>query len=88
MAVNYLKSAKDDIKKPKKKGDKTTQTQYGTYSGNVDDNGKTISNPTETQAITTMAKYMKNNNPESNVYRPNFSHLGVAYDRKKKQSNA
>ncbi len=74
--------------KKKPKNDTPTTTQYGKYSGNVDESGKTISNPTESQAITTMAKYMKNNKPESNVYRPEFSHLGLAYDRKKKQNGA
>ncbi len=72
----------------KKKDDKPTTTQYNKYSGNVDEDGKTISNPTESQAITTMAKYMKNNKPESNVYRSEFSHLGLVYDRKKKPNGA
>ncbi len=86
--ANYLVAAKDGGGKKKVKDGKATKTQYKIYSGNVDEEGKTIENPTETQAITTMAKYMKKNNPESNVYRPNFSHLGVAYDRKKKSKIA
>ncbi len=79
---------KKDSGGKKKKDSKPTTTQYGLYSGNVTDDGKTIANPTETQAAETMVKYMKNNKPESNVYRPAFSHLGLTYDRKKKQDNA
>ena len=79
-------------KKVKVKG-KRLASQYGTYSGIVDENGKTNRTPTEGEAITNMANYMKNNMPPaadnpSNVYRPQFSHIGMVYDRKKKQDNA
>ncbi len=91
--INQLVAAKDDGKKRKAKKDAALTTQYGTYSGIVDQKGKTIRNPTETQAITNMVGYMKNNRPPeaegaSNVYRPNFSHTGIVYDRKKPQTNA
>lgn len=86
--------SEDGGKKPKVrvKG-KNLSTQYGMYSGNVDENGKTNDNPTEGEAMGTMVDYMKNNRPEadsrggSNVYRPQFSHITMAYDRKKKQDN-
>ncbi len=78
---------KDDGKKPKPKGDKNLPTQYGKYSGIVKD-GKSIDNPKESEAISTMASYMRKNNPESNVYRPEFSHTGIVYDKNKKQKDA
>lgn len=80
-------------KKVKLKVGKKLDTQYGIYSGIVDDKGKTNREPTETEAIVNMANYMKNNNPPestnpSNVYRQKFSHIGVVYNRKKKQDTA
>jgi len=75
-----------------KKGGKKLDTQYGTYSGIVTEKGAK-DNPTEEETISNMASYMKNNqmpasdNP-SNVYRPQFQHIGVNYNRKKKQDNA
>jgi hypothetical protein len=91
MAVNLSDVMSDPSKKKKSK--KGLPTQYGTYSGIVNEKGKTIRNPTETQSITNMVGYMKNNRPPeaegaSNVYRPKFSHVGLNYDRKKKQSDA
>lgn len=79
-------------KKVKLKDDKPLATQYGLYSGIVTEKGSK-SNPTTTEAITNMVNYMKNNRPPqadnpSNVYRPQFSHLTIAYDKNKKQSNA
>ena len=79
-------------KKVKLKDDKETRSQYGMYSGIVDENGKTNRNPKESEAISNMVNYMKNNNPPesdnpSNVYRPKFSHLTLAY-KKKNQTNA
>lgn len=99
MPKNYLVSAKKDggdepSKSPKKKKDKSSlKTQYGIYSGIVDENGKTKTDPSESEAISNMAGYMKNNMPPqadnpSNVYRPKFSHLTMAYNRKKKQNTA
>jgi hypothetical protein len=72
---------------------KNINTQYNKYSGIVNDEGKTVDNPTELEAVKTMAKYMKKNQSDqssnpSNVYRPEFSHLGVSYNRKKKESVA
>ena len=48
---------------------------------------------TEKESIVNMVNYMKNNNPPestnpSNVYRPQFSHISMAYNRKKKQNTA
>lgn len=55
---------------------------YGIYSGIIDETGKAIDNPTESQAIHTMVEYMKNNwKGISNVYRPQFMHVGVNYDK-------
>jgi len=78
-------------KKVKIKG-KALPTQYGMYSGIVNEKGAK-DNPTEGEAISNMVDYMKNNNMPasdnpSNVYRPKFSHIGVNYNRKKKQDNA
>ena len=70
-----------------KKGKKKIENQYGIYSGIVNKEGKTKKNPTVNEAVSNMADYMKNNSPESNVYRPEFQHIGVAYDRKKKQKD-
>lgn len=69
--------------KPKKDSKKKIPTTYGKYSGIVDDDGKTVDNPTVKQAMSTMLKYMKNNTPESNVYRPEYIHTSVLYNRKK-----
>lgn len=81
-------------KKVKIKG-KNLDTQYGMYSGIVTEKG-TKNNPTEGEAIQNMVDYMKNNRNEqsthpdgpSNIYRPQFSHIGMNYNRKKKQTNA
>lgn len=69
---------------PKKK---KIKNQYGKYSGVIDDNGKPVDNPTSMQAMKTMANYMKNNKSDqsdnpSNVYRPEFSHTSVLYNKK------
>ncbi len=79
-------------KKLRVKGDKETTTQYGMYTGIVGDKGAQ-DNPKESEAISNMVNYMKNNNPPesdspSNVYRPKFTHMTVNYDRKKKMANA
>lgn len=84
--------------KPKKKiklkgGDKeVTKPLYGIYSGIVDEKGSK-DKVSEKESILNMLDYMKNNNPPesdkpSNVYRPQFSHLTLAYDKKKKQNKA
>ena len=78
-------------KKVKIKDDKETRSQYGMYSGIVDEKGSK-DNPKESEAISNMVNYMKNNNPPesdnpSNVYRPKFSHITMAY-KKKNQTNA
>lgn len=86
----------DDKPKSKKlrvKPGKNIKTQYSTYSGIVNDEGKSVDNPTEVEAVTTMAKYMRKNQSDqssspSNVYRTKFSHLGLNYDRKKKEDKA
>lgn len=79
-----------DDGKPSKK--KKGNSQYGLYSGIIGDNGKVNDNPTEKESIINMVNYMKNNNPPesdspSNVYRPQFSHITMAY-KKKKQTTA
>ena len=77
MAVSRLSlmAMKNGDGKPKKiKNDKETNTQYGIYSGIVNKEGKTVDKPKESEAISNMADYMKNNTPESNVYRSKFSH--------------
>lgn len=93
MAKNFLVSAKDDGGKKKKPTGKQVINPYGKYSGIINDKGETVDNPKESEAMQTMVNYMKNNQSSqttkpSNVYRPDFSHLGINYDRKKKQSNA
>jgi hypothetical protein len=85
---------KDETSKTKKiklKGDKETTTQYGIYSGIRTEKGDN-DKPKESEAISNMVNYMKNNNPPesdtpSNVYRPKFSHITMAY-KKKNQTNA
>lgn len=79
--------------KPKAKKVRIKNKGYGLYSGIVTEEGKKVDNPSETEAIKTMAKYMKNNNSDqssspSNVYREKFSHLSMAYDRKKGANNS
>jgi len=71
-----------------KKGKKKIDTQYGMYSGIVNKEGKTVKAPSTDQSVSNMAEYMKKNSPESNVYRIPFSHIGITYDRKKKQKDA
>mgnify|MGYP001351681574 CR=1 FL=1 len=78
-------------KKVKLKDDSETRSQYGLYSGIVGDKGAQ-DNPKESEAIKNMVQYMKNNNPPqadnpSNVYRPKFSHITMAY-KKKNQTTA
>jgi hypothetical protein len=63
-------------------------TQYGKYSGIVDESGKTISKPTSLQAMKNMVQYLKHNTPESNVYRPEHAHTSAVYDKKKGTPNA
>ena len=72
---------------------KTTNSQYDKYSGIVNSEGKVVDKPTEIEAVKNMAQYMKNNqSPQSdkpsNVYRPEFSHLSLLYNRKKKSDTA
>lgn len=47
--------------KRKKRGNKTIPNNYGMYNGIVDDNGNYISDPTDIEAVQTMARYMQNN---------------------------
>lgn len=69
---------------PKKK---RIKNNYGKYSGIVDDKGKAIDNPTVEQSMKTMIQYMKNNTPESNVYRPEHIHTSLVYDKKRGSKN-
>lgn len=77
----------DNPKKKKIKGGKELRTQYNTYSGIINDEGKSIDNPTEREAVTTMAKYMQKNQSDqssnpSNIYRKKYSHITQAYKKK------
>ena len=93
MSLLAKKPEEDDNPKKKKRKDNTAlSNQYSLYSGIVTEKGAK-DNPSETEAIKNMANYMKNNLPPqadnpSNVYRPKFSHIGLVYDRNKKQSNS
>jgi len=90
LSIVAMKDKGKKKSKAEKKSDKTATppVQYGKYSGVIDEKGKSIESPSELQSVKTMAEYMKKNNPESNVYRSEFQHIPVNYDRKKKQSNA
>ena len=84
---------KPKSKKLSFKKDKKLNSNYKVYSGIVDEEGKSEDNPTETDAIKNMAKYMQSNQSDqsdkpSNVYRPMFSHISMVYDKKKKQNNS
>jgi hypothetical protein len=68
------------------------KNNYGVYNGIISDEGKPIDNPTELEAVTTMAKYAKKNMSDqsdspSNVYRPKLSHLGLLYNKNTKKKN-
>lgn len=67
---------------------KKLPTQYGKYSGIVNEKGESIDNPTSEQSMKNMVKYLKNNTPESNVYRPEHAHTSLLYDKKKVKPNA
>lgn len=79
--------------KIKKISDKNISTQYDKYSGIVNEKGESVENPSSVEAIKNMAKYMmrnqsdQSNNP-SNVYRPEYSHKVLNYNRKQKQTDA
>ena len=98
MKIKLTKTEEPPADKPKSKKLKvkmsgTIKNQYGTYSGIVTEEGKSVSNPTELQAVKTMANYMKNNQSDqssspSNVYRPKFSHIGLLYNKDTKKKNA
>jgi len=70
---------------------KNVKTPQGVYSAIVDENGKTIKNPTELQALRANVEYMKHNmsdqsdNP-SNVYRPKNEHKAINYNKKKEEA--
>lgn len=68
---------------PKKVLKKKLPSQYGKYSGIVDDKGNTVRNPTYIQAVKNMVSYLKNNTPDSNVYRAEHAHTSQVYDKKK-----
>ena len=83
-------SMKGDPGKKKKEG--SGNKQYGIYTEIMTEKGSK-DNPTEEESVKNMVNYMKNNNPPqssnpSNVYRQQFTHHGVTYDRKKKQTDA
>lgn len=67
---------------------KKIKNQYGKYSGIIDETGKSISNPTVGQSIKNMVNYLKNNTPESNVYRPEHAHTSLLYDKNKVVNNS
>jgi len=83
---------KPKSKKLKVKMSGAVKNNYGVYNGIISDEGKPIDNPTELEAVTTMAKYAKKNMSDqsdspSNVYRPKFSHLGLLYNKNTKKKN-
>lgn len=71
----------DDGRKPKRKKNNTQiPTGYSKYSGIT---GNSNDSPTEDEWLINIAHYMMNNNMmNSNVYRPEFSHHGIVYNRK------
>lgn len=90
METKVVTNPSDD--KPKK-NKKVLPTQYGIYSGIINDKGKTVENPTVDEAIKNMVRYSKNNRPPesdepSNVYRDKMIHSVMVYNRKKKQNSA
>ena len=92
MPDNKLDTTPVDDGKPKKNllsfKKKKIKNNYSKYSGIIDDNGKPIDNPTVEQSVKTMVNYLKNNTPESNIYRAEHAHTSLLYDKKKKVSNA
>lgn len=64
-------------KKVKRKLQKEVPNNYGIYQGIIGEDGKSIDVPTEQQAVQTMINYMKNNTPDSNIYRDQFQHHSI-----------
>ncbi len=91
--INDDGKKKKTLIKIKKESGKFLKSQYDKYSGIVNDKGESVDNPSETEAVRNMAKYMMKNQSDqssspSNVYRPEFSHSAILYNRKNKISNA
>jgi hypothetical protein len=59
---------------------------WGIYGGGVmDEEGKTIANPTQEEATKGLIKYLQNNWWWSNIYRPIFQHRAVNYQSQKEK---
>jgi len=71
----FIEPKLDKRVKRKLKGE--VPNNYGKYNGVIGEDGKPIDVPTELQAVQTMINYMKNNNPDSNIYRPDFQHHSI-----------
>jgi len=71
----FVEPKLDKRVKRKLKGE--VPNNYGKYNGVIGEDGKPIDVPTELQAVQTMINYMKNNNPDSNIYRPDFQHHSI-----------
>jgi len=70
---------------------KNVKSPSGIYSGLVDESGKTIDNPTKLQALRNKMKYLKHNFSDqadrpSNVYRPQWEHEAINYNKKKEDA--
>ncbi len=75
---------------PKKK---KLKSQYNKYTGIVDENGKTDSNPSYLKAMKNMVSFAKNNRSDqsdnpSNVYPAQQAQTSAVYNRKKPQTTA
>ena len=66
-------TAKD--KNPKTKISKELTKPHKFYTAIIDEEGKTIKNPTNKEYYRTFVKYLLNNTWESNVYRWEFQHI-------------
>lgn len=82
--------------KPKTKAEKelskkNVNTPSGIYSAIIDEEGKTIRNPTELQYWKEKVQYLKRNFSDqaerpSNIYRPQWEHKAINYDKKKEEA--
>jgi len=78
-------------KSEKEMSKKKVKNPSGLYSAIVDEKGKTIRNPTELQAMRNKVEYLKHNwsdqsETPSNVYRPQWEHKAINYNKKKEEA--
>jgi len=90
LSLLAMKDGGKKKSKAERKAAKTESpsTQYGRYSGIIDEKGKPVDRPTLLQSTKTMVSFMKENIPESNVYHPQWQHHSINVDKKKKQKDA